>query len=786
MKINRRLFLQASAAVATVLGYQRKASAMEVDLGGHSYNYIKRQSRTRVFSCSPLTLHDNPVEAWVENDPTTTNLLTGKSGKQVVEISGVTESNRSRGRVSAADASSWLQLTDGDRLMRPLKRAGARGSGKWQPISWKQALAEIGTAVNGSRPEGIALLRGKDTSAGAWDRFLRTMGSNTLIELDDTANRRAALRTVWGEEDSIPDLAHSHYILNFGTNFLVTLPDYAAEALDGRFLRRARIVTFDPRCSKTAGLSDEWVQVRPGTDGVVALAMTRYLLERGWADKAAIERLSNLSAASLTETLKPYTLKHAAKISGVPALTIRRVAREFAESGRGCILTGAGTSGHANGYDTERALMLLPLVIGAVEIRGGNCLPRRLDLGAIEPVPPLPDGGNPVGNPYQFPLEAGERYPVNVLFGYNANPAFTAPSAALWRRMLADQTQVGLFVGIGTFKNETWELADIILPETHWLERNEPVRGEGSLLPWVGLRQRVVDPPGQVRELREILRDIVLATGDSEKARYWRFSDSKEWLGRQLNGVAGLKKDGGWELVAKYSGVWPVYGYLEPVLRRIVDEQGEEVLPKYGRPVKLDLDPFPHWKAAKDTVAGDGELILLVHSSDYHARGDASANNKVMVEMTLANNLHINVETAAGLGIGDGDLVRVISKVGYLVTRAHITQSIRPDVVAMHHDGGHWSIGGVASGKAGPKYEEAPVNLDHDIAHNLWWSDNGVHPMDLIVPVLDEKGGGPASATPVKVKKAESGDAYGTVNVDTSALLAFQRSAASSVKGRLL
>ena len=526
MRISRRRFLQASAAVASALGYTKKAAAMEVALGEQSYNYIKRQARTRVFSCSPLPAHDNPVEAWVEDDPTTVNLLTGKPDRQVVEISGVTESNRSRGRVSAVEASSWLELSDGDRLIQPLKRVGARGSGKWQPISWRQALEEIGAAVNKSRPEGVALLRGKDTSAGAWDRFLHTLGSRTVIELDDTANRRAALRTVWGEGDSIPDLAHSRYILNFGTNFLVSLPDYAAEALDGRFLRRARIVTFDPRCSKTAGLSDQWVPVRPGTDGVVALAMTRYLLESGWADGAAVERLSNLSTARLGRELEPYTLEYAAQVSGVPASIIRRVAREFAESERGCTLTGAGTSGHANGYDTERALMLLPLVTGALEIRGGNCLPRHLDLGEIKPAPPEPGSENPVRHPYQFPLEAGERYPVNVLFGYNTNPAFAAPSAALWRRALADPARVGLFVGIGTYRNETWELADLLLPEAHWLERNEPVRGEGSLLPWVGLRQRIVDSPGQVRELREILRDIVRTTGDREQARYWRFSDT--------------------------------------------------------------------------------------------------------------------------------------------------------------------------------------------------------------------------------------------------------------------
>ena len=78
MKISRRRFLQVSAAVTTALGYKRKASAMEVALGDQSYNYIRRQPRERVFSCSPLSLHDNPVEAWVEDDPTPVNLLTGQ------------------------------------------------------------------------------------------------------------------------------------------------------------------------------------------------------------------------------------------------------------------------------------------------------------------------------------------------------------------------------------------------------------------------------------------------------------------------------------------------------------------------------------------------------------------------------------------------------------------------------------------------------------------------------------------------------------------------------------
>ncbi len=771
-KLNRRQFLKGSAASVAVVGLAKNADAMEIALGNDSYNYIKRgEHRRRVFSCSPMTPHDNPVEVWVDPDlMAPANPLTGKTGDHVSEISGVTESVRSRGRISAAEAAAWLQLEDGDRLLKPLKRVGPRGSGKWQEISWQQALKEIAATIQRSEPETIALLHGRDTSAGAWQRFLHTLGSQTVVDMDGSGNRTKAWHTAWGQKASIPDLAHTHYILNFGTNFLVTHPYYAAEAMDGRVFNRAKIVSFDPRCSKTAGLSDEWVPVKPGSDGVVALAMVRYLLEQGLADTRAIKTYSDLTVEMLRREVTKYTWEYAEEMCGVPWRNLRRIARKFAESGRGCIVTGAGTNGHANGFDTERALMLLSLVTGNIEQKGGNCLPRTIELADIGASPGLPAINNPVQSSQRFPIDAGKQYKINVLFAYNTNPRFDAPGSALWGKALADESRIGLFVAIGTFKNETAELADIILPEAHWLERNEPVQSQVCLLPWVGLRQRTVNPPGQVRELREILRDIVLALGDAEKAKYWQFRQTKEWLARQLGGIPGLKKDGGWELMAKHSGVWPIYGYLHPEMRRIVDESGEEVIPVYGKSTKLSFVSFPHWKPASDSTVSDHEMTLLVHASDYIS-DDSAANNKVIMEATLSNWLHINKATAQQLGIEDGELVRVSSRVGYLVTRAFLTQTIRPDVLAMHRDGGHWSIGGIANGKAGPKHESPEISTDQDINHNLWWADMGVHPMDIIEPVFDAKGGSGALATAVKLGKAAKGDEYGMVNVDVGKLL---------------
>jgi len=782
VKVTRRQFLKGGAATVAVVGMAKNAEAMELELGNHSYNYIKRgEERKRVFSCSPMTPHDNTVEAWVEDDPMApVNPISGRHEPQVVEISGITESVRSRGRISAAEASAWLQLTDGDRMLHPMVRKGPRGSGHWTKVSWEHALQEISATMKAARPEAIALLHGKDTSAGAWDRFLHTAGSSTRIGLDGSPNREAALRSVWNAPDIIPDLAHTHYILNFGSNFLVTYPDYAAEAMDGRVVRRAKIVSFDPRCSKTAGLSDDWLAVRPGTDGVVALAMVRYLLKKGWVNRAAIRKYSNLDIATLEKAVDKYTLEHAGEVSGVDALRIRRVAREFHESRRGCIVIGAGVSAHTNGFDTVRALNLLLLVTGYIESQGGNCLPRSIDLGKI-PHSPVTPGKNPVLHPERFPLEAGNAYPVDVLFHYNCNPAFDAPGSALWRKTLTDEKKIPVIVSIGTFRNETAELADIILPEAHWLERNEPVQGQGSLLPWIGIRQRAVKAPGEVKELREILRDIVHASGNADMARYWQFRDTREWLGKQLDGIPGLKRDGGWKLMAKHSGFWPIYGYLHPEKRRIVDEQGEEVLPEYGKPAHLDFSSFPHWQAAEDTKRGDHDLTLVVHASDYHA-DDASANNKIIAEASLANHLLMNYDTMTGLGLHGGDLVRVSSKAGYLVTRVRATQMMRPEVVAMHRDGGHWSIGSVARTDAGPKHEET-VTTDADINHNLWWEDNGVHATDLIPLRLDKHGGGGAMAVAVRVEKAQAGDAYGTVHVDEMKLAAMSHQKTGMERG---
>ncbi len=773
-KTTRRQFFKRSAATVVAVGVAKQAAGMELELGNHSYNYIKRgEDRKRVFSCSPVTPHDNPVEAWVEDDPMTpANSLTGKHESQVVEISGITESARSRGRVSAAEASAWLQLTDGDRLLKPLKRAGKRGDGKWREISWPQALKEIAIATNASKPEAIALLHGKDTSAGAWTRFLHTLGSNTSIDLEGSFTHKAAWQAVWNAADSIPDLAHTHYILNFGSNFLVTYPDYAADAMDGRIMRRAKIVSFDPRCSKTAGLSDEWVPVKPGTDGIIALAMVRYLLKKGWVNTDAIQKYSDIKLADLEKAVSKYTLEHAEDVSGAPALSIRRTAREFFESKRGCVVSGAGVSEHTNGFDTVRALSLLLLVTGNIESQGGNCLPRTIALGEPSPAPEL-QKVNPVTHPAKFPLDAGKSYPIQVLFHYNCNPVFDAGGAALWRETLADESRIPFIVSIGTFKNETAELADIILPEAHWLERNEPVQSKGCLLPWVGLRQQVVKAPAEAKELRIALRDIIAALGNPNMSRFWQFRNTKAWMGAQLEGVTGLKKDGGWELMAKHSGFWPIYGYLHPEKRRVVDEQGEEVMPEYGRATKLTLSPFPHWQAAADTQREEHELTLIVHASDYHA-DDASANNKIIAETSLANHLLMNYEKALELKFVDGDLIRVTSKIGYLVTRVRVTQMIRPDVVAMHRDGGHWSIGNVAAGSAGPKNAVFHANTDNDINHNLWWTDMGVHPSAIIPPLFDAAGGG-ALATSVSIEKAHENDTYGDVHVSKSTLTTASR-----------
>lgn len=793
-RVTRRQFLQASGAAIAVGSVPKGvANAMELDAGGRAYDYarVAVDRKKTAYTVSPFGKLKTPQQVFLDNG-------------QVVSASGFLNHPATRGRTSAVDVVAHLTVSDPDRLLYPLKREGKRGENRWKKISWQEALNEIGKAVQDSTAKkGVAsvwLLRGEDSADGAWKRFMHTLGSPSVVNLVEDGSKRTGQSLTWGEEMEVPDFANSRYILNFGANIFETFPAHAAAVADGRAEKHAKLVTFDPRMSMTAGLSDEWVPVLPGTDGLVALAMANVIMQEGLADTEFINAWTNVKADALAKHLAQFTPEMAEKESGVKADVIKRIAIEFASEKPATLFSYGGASSHTNGTATERACMLLPIITGNVEVKGGYCLPRRIQWDEVKPVPPTP-AKQADAKAALFPHAAKNgKAKVGVLFSYNANPAHSAAAAAYWREALKDEKAVPFMVSIGTHMSETAMLADIVLPDATYLECNEPVSSP-ALFPWLGVRTAVSKAPGEVRELKVILRDLVQAIdkdGHRGLKKYWDFENPEEWLAKCLDSVPGLKADGGVDTV-KDNGLWPNYGTLDNKTGKVLDKDGKPVRAEYGKHRKAGFataskkieisseslkrhgqDPLPTWQKPGNLAIAQGKekdaLYFITYKTAYQG-GQGADNNKYLVEKDHFNHCLINKKTATGLGIKDGDLVRVVSPTGYIVTRVRATQSIHPRVVAMASGHGHQAVGRVASKAPRHQPEWVAAGEDVDVRFNLWWEDKGVNPNDIMPFFVDPVSGGAANAFVVSVEKAKPEDNYGDIKADVAAHEAFFKKA---------
>lgn len=799
-KITRRDFLKVggAAAAGAVVGSRKAVKAMELDKGEASYNYARTAyKREAYYSISPFGKLKNPVEVYVENEET------------VVGVAGHPAHPATRGRSTAVDVVSHLALSDPDRLTSPMKRVGKRGDNRWKKISWEEALAEIADRLNEAiekkGADSVCLVRGEDSGDALWERFMHTIGSSSVVGISGDGNKKAGQVLTWGEETETPDFTNSRYILNFGSNLYETFPSYAQAVVDGRMDSHAKLVTFDPRMSMTAGLSDEWIPVIPGSDGLIALAMANVIMQEGLADTDFINRWTNYPADKLAKHLSKYTPEMAEEHSGVPADTITRLAVEFATAKPATIFTYRGVSSHTNGVHNERACMLLPVITGNVEVEGGYCLPRRMGWDKVQPLPSAPEDRDDASNGAFFPYAVREgSKKVGVLLNYGANPAYSASGSALWRETLRYEGLVLFSVSVTQYMTETASLCDIVLPAAMYLERNEPVTSPSTLFPWVGIRSAISEAPEGVRELAVILRDIIHTVDDGSLGykKFWDFDDPSEWMTKYFENVPELKDEGGYDALTD-SAVWPGYGELDSGTGKMLDDDGKPIKAEYGLHMKRGfktgsgkieifsetmrekgLEPLPTWVGPENISGGkemkEDELVFVTFKTAYNA-GSTTSNNKHLAEKSHANHCMINKETAGEKGIKDGDLIRLTSPVGYLVTRARATNAIHPKVVAMAASSGHWSIGSVARAK--PHHEpEWSEGMDPDVHYNLWWRDNGVNPNDIFPLFVDPAGCGASMAFVVEVEPAKPGDRYGDVKADIKRHEAFFKKALEKVK----
>ncbi|MEZ5726600.1 MAG: molybdopterin-dependent oxidoreductase [Burkholderiaceae bacterium] len=434
-----------------------------------------------------------------------------KDGK-VVRVTGNEDDPQWRGKV-CPKSQFLLQLHNSpDRLTTPLKRVGKRGEGKFEPISWAQALDEIADKLRGIRdqygPEALGVFAG--TRTGTLSRrgyirvFMQMWGSPNYADTEPFCSeaKSVAFDTMLGANGSgnsytQADLGSAALYVYFGDNQAESRPVHFGMINDWRLKNGARMVVVDPRMTVTASKADRWLPIRAGTDMALALALAHHVLAENLHDHAFC-RDWVLGWEAWRDFIfeRGYSPEWAEPITGIPAARIRELGTEIAQAD-GCVLFAArGINQHTNGVQTNRTLMFLAAITGNMGRRGGAFFNFGTAVQIVADAPPerqlKPNkpllGVNPTG--WLDAMRVGQPYPLRALITCN-NPFTSWPGQ---NRVREAFEALDLVVHIELFRNQTSLHADYVLPAATGVEKGEIGRAnEDRRIVWI---DKLVDPPG--------------------------------------------------------------------------------------------------------------------------------------------------------------------------------------------------------------------------------------------------------------------------------------------------
>ena len=590
---------------------------------------------------------------------------------------------------------------------------------KWEEAE-KQVADKLAALAKGGQGKKIALVSGLETGtlARLMDEWVKALGARPRIAYEPLAYEamRAASRIAFGR-DAIPDYAigEAAYLVSFGADFLETWLSPVAAAYDYSRMhafhqgKRGTFVHVEPRLSMTGANADEWIRNAPGTEGLLAQAMLKVLVDDGRVAAGADGR--TLAAAA-----QGVDVAAAAAASGVPAETIKRVAHALAESGAGLVIGGGAAASGPNATDALVAINLLNVALGAVG--------RTVRFG--------PDSALGKASPYADMAALGQamgKGEIEVLILGDVNPVYAMPPNSGFGEALA---KVPMVVSLANRPSETTARAHVVLPALSWLESWGDYEPQAGV---IGLMQPTMGPveidgkPVDGKSVGDLLLSVGRLALGSEEGKGPLPWPSVEAL---------LKEE--WKGAAKQAGRDKAFGdFWEETLRRGGTWRQTAV---QAAPLKSDARAA----AVAPKLEGDGTHALIVYPSArfYDGRGAdrpwLQEAPDTMTQVTWDAWVDLPAETATKLGVSRGDLVTLTSPYGKIELPAYPSESLHPGAVAVAMGQGHAFPGAYASGR-----------VVKDIVLNV-----GANPVALLGGKPEAASGG-LSYLQVKVSLAKAG-----------------------------
>lgn len=585
------------------------------------------------------------------------------------------------------------RVYDPDRLLQPMRRVGPKGSGELTPISWDDALDEIGSRLNDviDTHGAEAILPFSDAGnqsvlsmMGLSSRLFHHLGASRIIRniCGPTVGAGMMMTNGDGRGFDPSDLRHSKLIILWATNTRLTnrhlWPTIEAARADG-----ATLVVIDPMRTATADAADVFLQPLPGTDIALVLAMLHVLIRDDLLDHEWIDA-HTAGFAELRDHVAEWTPTRAAAATGLDAVAIETLARQYGTIRPAAIRTLIGGEHHENGAMFFRSLACLPALVGAWRDLGGGIArsvggwqDALLDDLALH----RPDLLGERSPRHVNMSRLGEALttlqpPVHALVVWNSNPLVIVPNAELTRQGLARED---LFTVVHEqFLTDTARYADIVLPATTQVETTDVVLGWGHL--WAGWNEAAIAPRGDAVSNTELFRRIARAMGLTEPSL---FDDDATILADALPDVDlhALRRDGWLRVPYPDDGrPWADGGF--PTASGKV-ELASDALVRMGQP------RLPTYVPPREGPGGDPALLAryplqlltpkhhtrFLNSSYSHLPKHGPAEGRPFVEL--------DPHDATARGLADGDHARVWNDRASLELVVRISDRLRPGVVAI-------------------------------------------------------------------------------------------------------
>ena len=734
--ISRRMFVKATALLGfalTIGKYVHATTRCFADLI-HPAHAAQRGVKKVVPVVSDVDAHSQ------------CGMRVGVQDGRVIGIDGDPTHPESKGQLTLRGRHMKEILYAPDRLQYPLRRVGARGEGKWERISWDEALTTIADRFHTIKkeygPEAINFHHGHYHSGDILGAYLARLAN--LIGTPNITNPSHVChlpRVFLGFNYDLgavvpPDVAHTSCLLLWGGNPEATNKPQEIAIREAR-KRGMKLIVIDPRITSHAKEADLHARPRPGTDGALALGMLHVIIREGLYDRTFVEKWT-VGFDKLAHHIEQYSPEKVEKITWVPADTVRESARMYATAKPACISPRNALDQHTNSSVAIRAIDIMMAITGNLDVKGGNIIIIPISMGMediklFDRLPPerakkklgadkclyskisetWPAAHTP--SLWDAILHA-DPYPVKAMMVMASNPVLTCANTTVVEKALKE---LDFLVVADLFMTPTAQLADIVLPACTFLERTRFVTYDThadhswNVHSRIALSPRSVEPSGESRSDWQIICDLGRAMGYG-KDFPWKTEEEAidhvlaplgitcedlmeqpegiimpvpPFLYTKFKGVFGtiMRKALQATVFRDYPAMYRKYesrGFMTPSKK--VEIYSEQL-------EKLGCDPLPTYREPAESPVSQPELakeypLILIAGTKLEMYTHSEMRNIPGLQKLCPKNLlEIHPERAALLDINEGDLVKISSPRGSIRCASCITDRIDPRVVHLYH-----------------------------------------------------------------------------------------------------